>query len=423
MSLVPKLGWLRRSSALRLSLLLSIVFAAGMAVAIFVALDIGEDAVEARLDATMAALAQTTEVETAQGDGFDVIIRRPDDLRGLPRPFEREVRRGGGTVELSNDFRRSETWRVLVSVDSTGAPIMLAVPLDDSEEAQEVLSGILWVTMGVMTLVALALGLVVGVLAQRRMGRIAGTLDRLAAGDLTARTGQVGGRDDLDAMARQVDGTAEALERLVAQTRHLSASIAHDLRTPLARLRSRLEMLPEGEARADALEEATRLSGIFDTIMRVARIEAAQGTDGFAAVDLGELAGEMAETFGPVLEDEDKVLTLEVARAGIVQADRGMLVQAIANLIQNALVHGGPEVTVFVDGQAIGVADNGAGVDPAQFGEILKPMVRLDAARTTQGTGLGLALVRAVADRHGARLDLAQNNPQGLRVTLNFANL
>ena len=100
-----------------------------------------------------------------------------------------------------------------------------------------------------------------------------------------------------------------------------------------------------------------------------------------------------------------------------------MLVQAMANLIQNALVHGGEEITLFARHRTIGVADNGPGVDPAQYQEIVKPMVRLDAARASEGTGLGLALVRAVADRHGAELVLSEHGARGLCVTLKFANL
>ena len=131
----------------------------------------------------------------------------------------------------------------------------------------------------------------------------------------------------------------------------------------------------------------------------------------------------MAETFGPVIEDAGKSLVLDIAEPGTVFADRQMLVQALANLIQNAIRHGGERITLMADGRSIGVADNGSGVDPADFSEIVKPMVRLDAARQSEGTGLGLALVRAVADRHGARLAFAQNKPHGLTVRLEFADL
>ena len=157
--------------------------------------------------------------------------------------------------------------------------------------------------------------------------------------------------------------------------------------------------------------------------MRVARIEAAQGTEGFEDVDLGDLMTDLSETFGPVIEDEGKTLHLDIDRAETIFADRQMLAQAIANLIQNAMRYGGDQVTLVAKNRTIGVRDNGPGVDPEQYPEIIKPMVRLDGTRQTEGTGLGLALVRAVADRHGADLVLSQTDPHGLTATLKFANL
>lgn len=417
------LSWLRRSSTLRLAALLSCIFAIGFVVAIFVALGLGERANERRLDATLASIAQGGAIADTRVDSSALILRPLENLEGLPDPFRRTVARGGGVAQLRDDFMRSNIWRVLVAQDIAGRPVFAAIPIEESEDAQELLAQVLWSTAGVVIVLALAIGLWAGFLAQRRLVRINSTLSKLSEGDLTARTGLARSKDDLDDMALNLDRTADELERLVVQTRHLSASIAHDLRTPLARLRAQLEMLPVGEERGAALEEASHLSGIFDTIMRVARIEAGQGRDGFEEVRLGELAEDLAEIFGPVVEDEEKVLTLDVNSPAVVQGDRGMLVQAIANLIQNALVHGGDQITLFARGQTIGVVDNGAGVDPAVFEDIVKPMVRLDAARSTQGSGLGLALVRAVADRHGAKLDLAPNHPQGLKVSLNFTQL
>ncbi len=423
MSLGNKIIWLRRSSTLRLTLVLSVIFAFGMAATVFVALAVGSDALDRRVDATLQALAGTADLQGARGDTFGVLLRAPDDLADLPGPFGRVAERGGGRVELAQDFRQADTWQLLVSIGSQGSPIVAAVPLDDGEDALELLGGVLWITVASVIALTVLVGLLTGILAQRRLRRINGTLAALASGDLGARTGITRTRDDLDDMARQLDLTAGELERLVAQTRHLSASLAHDLRTPLARLRSRLEVLPDGPERGGALEEAERLSGIFDTIMRVARIEAAQGTNGFEPVDLAALVEDLAETFEPVIEDEGKSLTLEITAPETVFADRQMLVQVVANLIQNAIRHGGAHITLTARGRVLGVADDGAGVDPEDFAEIIKPMVRLDAARQSEGTGLGLALVRAVADRHGAELVFSRNQPQGLAVSLKFADL
>ncbi len=431
MSLVDRFAkrimWLRRSSMVRLALLLSLIFAVGMTAAIYVALYLGQEAIEQRMDATLEAFAATADLDDSEGESPSMIIRELEDIDRLPPPFRRAADRGASTINLERSFQGSDIWRVVVTRDNSGEPVLVAVPFEDSEEAQELLAGTLWTTTALVIALSLIIGLVAGILAQRRLARINTTLASLADGDLTARTGNKRSGDDLDDIASQLDRTAAELESLVAQTRNLSASLAHDLRTPLARLRARLELLPDGVEREDALEEAQRLSEVFDTIMRVARIEAAQGRDGFEAVRLDELVAELAEIFGPVVEDSGKELKVVTSESVSVQADKQMLVQAMANLIQNALVHGGAEITLIAEGTSIGVADNGAGVDPEHYAEIVKPMVRLDKSRATEGSGLGLALVRAVADRHAADLHLspqnADHNRPGLKVILKFAEL
>jgi signal transduction histidine kinase len=157
--------------------------------------------------------------------------------------------------------------------------------------------------------------------------------------------------------------------------------------------------------------------------MRVARIEAGQGREGFEVLNLGDLVHDVAEVFGPVAEDNAKSFILDVVNPATLHADRKMLIQAMANLVQNAIIHGGSQITVFAHGASIGVADDGDGVDPSHFEDMIKPMVRLDAARNSDGSGLGLALVRAVADRHNGRLQLAEEKPRGLRVSINFTEL
>ncbi|MBO6918434.1 MAG: HAMP domain-containing histidine kinase [Rhizobiaceae bacterium] len=416
--------WLLRSSTLRLTLMLSVLFAIGMAVSIFLALTFGRETVLERVDTALTSLASTVSVNETLDQNLIAIVRPLDDLGNLPNPFKRTVRKGGGSVYLGDDFNQFDAWRVQITEDKDGTPILVALPIEDSEDALNLLSGILWTTAALVLAIALLIGVTAGLLAQRRLLRINGALGRLANGELTARTGVETSSDDLDDLARQLDVTASELERLVTQTRHLSASIAHDLRTPLARLRAQLEMLPEGEERGAALEEAGRLSVIFDTIMRVARIEAAQGEDGFERIELSEFIADIEDIFGPVVEDTGKSLVLKDLKSGAVTADKQMLIQAVANLIQNAIVHGGDEITLFAQAngniQEIGVFDNGKGVPEEHFDEIIKPMVRLDSARQTDGSGLGLALVRAVADRHRAELELSQNKPQGLRAVLKF---
>jgi HAMP domain-containing protein len=232
-TLTRRVRWLLRSSTLRLSLLLTAIFAVGMAVAILLALTFGREAVLNRVDTALEGLAATVEADDTEADTFSVIIRPLSEIGDLPKEFEKVVRTGGGTVSLKRDFRRAEDWRVLISRDKEGEPVLIAVPLDASEDALELLGNALWSTAGVVLVLVLVIGLAAGFLVQRRLARITGVLDRLATGDLEARIGVARSSDDLDDLAGQIDRTAQELERLVAQTRNLSASIAHDLRTPL----------------------------------------------------------------------------------------------------------------------------------------------------------------------------------------------
>jgi len=421
--LLDRFRWLVWSSTLRLTLLLSAIFATGMTIAVFVALFLGQVAVLQRIDDTLLGIAAAVEADEASTFGSSVIIQPLMNLDDLPPLFARVAERGGGTVDLETPIQGSEAWRVTIAPNGEGIPVLIGLPLDDTEDALELLGGILWTTTGIVCVLALVIGLAAGLLARRRLGRIGDVLDQLAAGDLNARTGVKKASDDLDVLALHLDETALQLERLVAQTRHLSASIAHDLRTPLARLRSRLETLPKSVPRSGALEEAERLSAIFDTIMRIARIEAEQGRASFEEIDLGSLCSEVADVFGPVVEDSGKQLMIRDDGAGRIMADRRMVIQALANLIQNAIVHGGDDIRVFAAGLEIGVEDDGTGINPDMFEDMLKPMVRGDAARKSDGAGLGLALVRAVADRHGACLSLTVLEPVGFRVGLKFTDL
>ena len=197
-SLFSRIKALRRSSMLRLSLLLSIVFAVGMAIAIFVALTLGEDAIERRVDTTLTALAAATDVSDQPEDSPSMIVRPAQSLSGLPRAFARAVERGGGTIDLDRDLMRSDIWRVLVTNDSTGKRIMVAVPLEESAQTQELLSDILRTTAGLVIALALGIGLIAGLFAQRRVQAINTTLGQLAAGDLSARIDDTRNKDDID---------------------------------------------------------------------------------------------------------------------------------------------------------------------------------------------------------------------------------
>ena len=269
---------------------------------------------------------------------------------------------------------------------------------------------------------SLGLGLLFGLKSQRRINRISHTLGELANGHLDARTGMSARKDDIDGLAHNLDQTAEQLQKLVLQTRNLGANIAHDLRTPLARLRAIIEKQDNDEDNP-ALHELDHISSTFDAIMRIARIEANNDTSQMKSLNLGEVMSELFDIFEPVCADQKHALKLENTNPNTVIADKALLTQAIANLIQNALVYGEGDITIGAHNASIFVRDQGQGVPADQFENIQKPLVRLDSTRQSEGAGLGLALVRAIADRHGAKVKMMYHEPQGFEINLNFTKL
>jgi signal transduction histidine kinase len=222
------------------------------------------------------------------------------------------------------------------------------------------------------------------------------------------------------------------IETLVEGLQSTTASIAHDLRSPLFRLRQQLEAAaarprePEADTRTlDAsLIELDGVLATFSALLRIARVEAGLTDAGFATVDLSALAGDVAELYAAVAEDAGQRLEVSIAPGQRVRGDAALLRQVVANLIENALAHGGPGVRAKVavcggPGPVLVVSDTGPGIPESERERVLERFYRLDRSRNTPGSGLGLALVAAVARLHNATLRLEDAAP-GLSVTLVF---
>ncbi|MEX3006964.1 sensor histidine kinase [Hoeflea sp. TYP-13] len=302
---------------------------------------------------------------------------------------------------------------------------------ESAEEALEIINGAFRFAFVAIAAAAIAIGVFLGGRAQRRVNRISSTLSKVAQGDLAARTEAPPGGDDLDYVGTRIDATLNELQRVVLRMRDLSANVAHDLRTPVARLRANLEDAVvavekehgnSGEIRA-AIEKTDQLAAVIDAIMRIAHVESGARKAAFAPVDLIELAQAVADTFAPVVEDSGRHFKISTGNPGTVIGDRDLLVQLLANLIQNAIRHTPPDSTVrlSVDGLSVSVCDDGPGVPESERERILEPTYRMDKSRNTAGAGLGLALVAAVAELHEARLTLDDNPAgRGLCVRLMF---
>jgi signal transduction histidine kinase len=218
--------------------------------------------------------------------------------------------------------------------------------------------------------------------------------------------------------------------------RQVTNDIAHDLRTPLGRLRQSLDearrtatgVADYETAVDDAILEVDSLLSTFSALLRIAQIEARTRRSRFSTVDLSELASGICQSFAPSAEDAGKSLRSDIARSIAVEGDRDLLTQMVVNLVENAITHTGSGVSIFVSlrsegGAAIlSVSDNGPGVPLQERQRIFQRFYRAERSRTTPGNGLGLSLVAAVADLHGIAITVTDNQP-GLRVTMRFARL
>ena len=269
----------------------------------------------------------------------------------------------------------------------------------------------------------------------RRVASLVASAKAVAGGrlDVRVRAGGEAVRDDIDELGAAFDVMLDQLETLVAQVRQVSTDIAHDLRTPLTRVRQTLEGLRgdlQGGAAAprkavDQIErDLDEVLRIFAALLRLAEIEGEDYAVCEGPVDLAQLVGRMAETYRPDIESSGRTLAVD-AQPAVVRGDAQLIAQAVANLLDNALRHTPPGTPIAMSVRPAGrsaelaVVDRGAGV-PAEYREmVLRRFKRLEASRSGAGSGLGLAIVAAIARRHGAQLTLGDAHP-GLSVVLAF---
>jgi len=290
-------------------------------------------------------------------------------------------------------------------------------------------------------LVAIVFGLlsflVVSSRVLRRIDAIAATGSKIVDGDFTRRLPIAGTGDEFDRLSDSLNTMLDRITELHAGLRRVSDNIAHDLKTPLTRLRMQAEaalrQATSEEALRDALqatiEESEALIRTFDALLMIARSEAGSATVALAPVDIAQIARDVAEMYEPVAEEAEVTLSVEVPDTVMVEANRELVGQALANLIDNAIKHGardaeeGPKVSVILtDSQVaaeLSVADNGPGIAPADRSRVTDRFVRLEASRSTPGSGLGLSLVEAIANVHRGRFELGDAEP-GLKATLVF---
>lgn len=310
--------------------------------------------------------------------------------------------------------------------------ITLGENTERQEELRDLMAGGMLVMLTITLLGTLLAGLWMARRGQARLDVINAGLAEVAKGRLDRPILLHGPSDDLSLLADRINATTTRLDQVMEQMRVQSSNIAHDLRTPLARLRAQLETklfaLTEQQraVTADdlgaALEQIDQITGTFNALLRLSRIESGAGRAGFAPVDLGRLAQQTVETFGPVAEDAGHLLKLDMSTPATVNGDRDLLVQLLANLIQNALRYGaeGQTITLRVHGPRISISDQGPGIPFAEREKVLVPLYQGETTRQNAGFGLGLAMVHAICELHDAGLSLSDAPGGGLCVTVQF---
>jgi len=330
-------------------------------------------------------------------------------------------------LALANVFRLRDGFRLIVGRD-----------IEDRRAFERViLSAVLW-GLGLMGIIGLGGGLLVSRNLLARIDEVTATSQTIMAGDLSERISVTGVDDELDRLSESLNVMLDRIEQLMTGLREVSDNIAHDLKTPLNRLRNRVEDALRAESSAAAyrdvlertIEEADDLIKTFNALLSIARLEAGTTEAARDEIDLAVLVQDAAELYEPLAEESGTKLETRLIQQAQIAGDRQLLGQALANLIDNAIKYGrgrGKEradpivIGLRKSGEAfeITVADHGPGIAPKDRKRVLERFVRLETSRSRPGSGLGLSLAAAVARLHGGEIRL-QNNKPGLGVVISL---
>jgi len=320
---------------------------------------------------------------------------------------------------------------------SAGFRLLVGRDLEERERLHDiVLAAGRW-SLAIVIVLGVAGGFFVTRRVLKRVDAMTETTRKIMDGDLAGRLPIAGTGDELDRLATNLNAMLERIEALMHGLKEVSDNIAHDLKTPLTRLRNRCEealRLAEDESQYRAalestIEESEALIRTFNALLMIARAESGQARDGMIDFDAAEIARGVGELYEPLADDKGIHLKVEAPAATPVHGNRELISQALANLVDNAIKYGagmnGAEAEIVVTARGEGdrillaVADSGRGIPQPDRGRAVERFVRLEQSRSQPGSGLGLSLASAVARLHGGELKLEDNNP-GLKTVISL---
>lgn len=436
-----------RSAAYRIAIVYSAAFALAISVLGLGVYWTADHALRAQLDDRIAAEVSSL-VSEYRGEGsasLRMVIARRETARATNRLgyalYAADGRRIGGllraprprpgwqSLAFTDPVEGPDEARALAVALSGGESLVVAADWDELHATEHLILLIFAGAFAAVVAIGIAGAALLGLYLRRRLSAIGDTADRIVAGDLAVRV-PIGKRgDEFDRLSLALNAMLDRIATLLDTLRQVSSDVAHDLRSPLNRLRNHLEegLRAEDKTRVieQALVRADDVLAVFAAILRLSEIESGRLRRDFATVDLSALVRDVAESYCPAIEDEGRTLAVVVEPGIVIGGDRELVAQALVNLLDNAQIHTpvGTAITLGLarDATAIRltVGDDGPGVPAADRDRITHRFTRLETSRSRPGHGLGLSLVAAIARIHGADLVIADAAP-GLAVTLVF---
>ena len=380
-------------------------------------------------DLGLTGAMETVRDRAANGDKYAIyLLVNPafEPLAGNLSAWPTEVgyTTGWTHAEMLHDGQPRATRLLNVALPG-GFHLLVGRDVEERDQVRAlILNGLAWATAGALVIAVLG-----SFVARRALSARVDVISRTAAaivrGDLGQRVPETGSADEFDRLSRTINQMLEQIQALLEGVRNVSNAVAHDLRTPLAEARARLEDVLRHEPSPDvsagieqAVDDIDRLIATSNALLRLAEIDSGVRRSGFRQIDLAEIVSEVVELYQPTAAEKDIAFTVAVPEAQAVNGDPFLLAQTIGNLVDNAIKYGpaGSTVDVRVDRRpdgdvAISVADRGPGIPDSEKQQVTERFFRGDTSRGKPGVGLGLSLVASVAKLHGGVLSFSDNNP------------